>query len=58
MDSKRRRQLEEQLSAYLDVQNVYNSQNTEAIQYNFNYTARQYITGLPILPSIGIRGEF
>lgn len=47
-----------QLSAYLDVQNVYNSQNTEAIQYNFNYTARQYVTGLPILPSIGIRGEF
>jgi outer membrane receptor protein involved in Fe transport len=47
-----------QLSAYLDVQNVYNSQNAEAIQYNFNYTARQYVTGLPILPSLGLRGEF
>jgi outer membrane receptor protein involved in Fe transport len=47
-----------QLSAYLDVQNVYNSQNAEGLQYSFNYAARQYISGLPILPSIGLRGEF
>ncbi|WP_437817875.1 TonB-dependent receptor domain-containing protein [Sorangium sp. So ce1078] len=47
-----------QLSAYLDVQNVYNNANSEAIQYNYNYTARQYVTGLPILPSFGMRGEF
>ena len=46
------------LSAYLDVQNVYNSQNVEGITYNFNFTNRQFITGLPILPSIGLRGEF
>lgn len=46
-----------QLSAYLDVQNVYNNGNVEALQYNFNYTSRQYVTGLPILPSIGLRGE-
>ncbi len=46
-----------QFSAYLDVQNVYNNQNVEALQYNFNYTSRQYVTGLPILPSIGLRGE-
>jgi len=47
-----------QLSLYLDVQNVYNSQNVEGIDYNFNYTARQYVTGLPILPSFGVRGDF
>lgn len=47
-----------QLSAYLDVQNAYNHANTEAISYNFNYTARSFVSGLPILPSIGIRGEF
>ena len=47
-----------QFSMYLDVQNVYNSQNVEGIDYNFNYTARQYVTGLPILPSIGFRGDF
>ncbi|WP_437736643.1 TonB-dependent receptor domain-containing protein [Sorangium sp. So ce1335] len=46
------------LSAYLDVQNVYNNANSEAIQYNYNYTARQYVSGLPILPSFGLRGEF
>lgn len=47
-----------QFSMYLDVQNVYNSQNVEGIDYNFNYTARQYVTGLPILPSVGFRGDF
>lgn len=46
-----------QFSAYLDVQNVYNNQNVEGLQYNFNYTSRQYVTGIPILPSIGLRGE-
>jgi hypothetical protein len=46
------------LSAYLDVQNSYNNQNVEGISYNFNYTRRQYVTGLPILPSIGLRGEW
>jgi TonB family protein len=46
-----------QLSAYIDVQNVYNNANTEGLQYNFNYTARQNISGLPILPSLGLRGE-
>lgn len=46
-----------QLSAYLDVQNAYNYGNVEGIEYNYNYTARSYIAGLPILPSIGLRGE-
>jgi len=47
-----------QLSAYLDIQNVYNNQNIEAISYNFNYTARQNVSGIPILPSIGLRADF
>jgi TonB family protein len=46
------------LSAYLDIQNVYNHANSEGLQYNFNYTTRQYVSGLPILPSLGLRGEF
>jgi len=46
-----------QLSAYLDIQNVYNHANSEGLQYNFNFTTRQYVSGLPILPSIGLRGE-
>ena len=46
------------LSAYLDIQNAYNNQNVEGVSYNFNFTARQDVTGIPILPSIGLRGEF
>ncbi len=46
------------LSAYLDVQNSYNNQNTEGLSYNFNFTQRQYVSGLPILPSLGMRGEW
>jgi TonB family protein len=46
------------LSAYLDVQNVYNSSSAEGIVYNFDYTNRQFISGLPILPSFGLRGDW
>jgi TonB family protein len=47
-----------ELSAYLDVQNAYNHANSEGLQYNFNYTTRNYVSGLPILPIVGLRGEF
>jgi TonB family protein len=47
-----------QLSAYLDVQNVYNHGNAEGLAYSFNFTTRQYVNGLPLLPSIGLRGDF
>ncbi len=46
------------LVAYLDVQNVTNQQNPEALLYNFNYTQSAYLTGIPILPTLGLRGEF
>jgi TonB family protein len=46
-----------QLSAYLDVQNAYNRGNAEGIAYNFDYSQHIYQTGLPIIPSLGIRGE-
>ena len=47
-----------QLSAYLDVQNVYNQGNVEGTSANYNYTQQSYATGLPILPSLGFRAEF
>jgi TonB family protein len=46
------------LNVYLDVQNVYNRQNAEGIQYNFDATQQAYQGGLPIIPSLGVRGEF
>lgn len=46
------------LSAYLDVQNVYNQGNVEGISSNYNGTLTEYTTGIPILPSLGLRAEF
>jgi hypothetical protein len=46
-----------QLSAYLDVQNAYDRGNAEGLAYNFDYSQKIYQTGLPIIPSLGIRGE-
>jgi TonB family protein len=44
-------------SAYLDVQNVYNNAAAEGVVYNYNYSQKQLQTGVPIIPSIGVRGE-
>ncbi len=43
------------MNAFLDVQNVTNRKNPEEIVYNFDYTVRKYITGLPTLAVIGLR---
>jgi hypothetical protein len=45
------------IGAYLDVLNVYNAANVDGISYDFNYTHTAYANDLPILPSLGIRGE-
>ncbi|MDB4946515.1 MAG: TonB family protein / TonB-dependent receptor [Labilithrix sp.] len=45
------------VSAYLDVYNAYNQSNVEGVSYNYNYTLSTNASGLPILPSIGLRGE-
>jgi outer membrane receptor protein involved in Fe transport len=46
------------LAGYLDVQNVYVNAPVVGYQYNANYTKRTETTGIPILPSFGVRGEF
>ncbi|MFN7453913.1 MAG: TonB-dependent receptor [Pseudobdellovibrionaceae bacterium] len=46
------------ISFYIDIQNVLNSKNAEGIQYSYDYSSRQKVMGLPILPSVGIKGEF
>ena len=45
------------LAVYLDVQNVYNAKNVEGTIYDFEYREKEEITGLPILPILGVRGE-
>lgn len=44
--------------AFLDIQNVTNRQNPEEVVYNFDFSQRGYIAGLPFLPVLGVRGEF
>lgn len=43
---------------YLDVQNVTNHQNAEEIVYEYDYSKKAYITGLPILPVMGLKWSF
>ena len=46
------------LSAYLDIQNVTNTGNVEAVQYDYDFDQFQEVTGLPLIPIFGLKGEF
>lgn len=46
------------LALYLDVQNVTNRGNVEAVLNAYDYSERAFITSLPILPILGVRGEY
>lgn len=45
------------LALYLDVQNVTNRKNPEGRYYNYDYSQSRTVPGLPIIPSLGLRGE-
>ncbi|MDF1564469.1 MAG: TonB-dependent receptor [Deltaproteobacteria bacterium] len=45
------------LDLYLDVTNVTNYPNVEGYRFNFDYTDFRRLPGLPIFPSLGIKGE-
>lgn len=45
------------LAVYLDVANAYLNAAVVDYTYNFDYSQRQAVTTLPILPSLGVRGE-
>jgi hypothetical protein len=46
------------MSLYVDIQNVLNRANALGVQYNFDYTDTKKNTGIPILPTFGIKGEW
>lgn len=46
------------LNAYIDIQNIYNKQNAEGREYNFDYSESKAGGDIPILPILGLRGEF
>jgi len=43
------------LTLYLDIQNLYNRANQEGLTYNYDYTQKQVVGGLPIFPSLGLK---
>jgi TonB family protein len=45
-------------TGYLDVQNVTNRANPEALFPNYNCNGYATLTGIPIFPTIGLRAEF
>jgi hypothetical protein len=45
------------LTAYVDIENVYSYGAPIGPAYSFNYQKSELATGLPILPSLGLRGE-
>jgi outer membrane receptor protein involved in Fe transport len=45
------------LSLYLDVINAYNQQNNEVTEYGFDYRTESGVSGFPLLPVLGFRGE-
>lgn len=46
------------LSTYLDIQNIYNAENPEATLYDYRFKDSAPLRGLPLLPTLGIRGSF
>jgi hypothetical protein len=45
------------LTAYADVENVYAYQAPIGVVYSYNFRIDEFARGLPVLPSIGLRGE-
>ena len=46
------------LTAYLDLQNAYNRANPTSYSYNYDSSEKDISQSLPILPVIGLKGEF
>jgi hypothetical protein len=46
------------LTYYIDVLNIMNTKNSQNIEYSYDYSQKKKVRGLPILPTIGVKGEF
>ncbi|MEQ1876230.1 MAG: TonB-dependent receptor plug domain-containing protein [Bdellovibrionia bacterium] len=46
------------LNGYLDIINATNVKNVENTSYNYDYSEKRYVSGLPVIPSLGIKAEF
>jgi hypothetical protein len=45
------------LSVYLELENAYNRQNPEGLRYSYDYSQSEVVSGLPLVPNFGVRGE-
>jgi hypothetical protein len=45
------------LMVYAELRNTYNHMTVEARNYRYDYAQSQALTGLPIMPVVGLRGE-
>jgi hypothetical protein len=46
------------LAVFLDIRNAYNAKNQEGIIYNYDFSQQTALYGLPIIPALGVRGEY
>jgi hypothetical protein len=46
------------LGVYLDIINVTNRENTEAVQYDYRFRQSSPVTSFPILPTLGVKGTW
>ena len=46
------------LTAYLDVQNLYNAENAEFVFNDYRHRQEYEVPGIPILPVVGVKGSF
>jgi TonB family protein len=46
------------LGLYIDIINVTNAENTEAVQYDYRYRESSPVTSFPILPTLGAKGTW
>jgi len=46
------------LGLYLDILNVFNFDNVEAVQYDYRFRHSAPVTGIPFVPTLGVRGKF
>ncbi|MBK9036359.1 MAG: TonB-dependent receptor [Myxococcales bacterium] len=46
------------LGVYVDVQNLFNATNVEATQWDYRYNQSAPVSGVPILPTLGVRGQW
>jgi TonB family protein len=46
------------LDAYLDVLNAYNHRSIEGSAYSYDFSQHAYFEGLPVIPTLGLKGSF